>query len=278
MIEAWSDREVELIVEDYFSILRDELSGVPVNKAIHRRALLPLLNNRSEGSIEFKHQNISAVLIMLGQPFIKGYLPRYNYQKILEFAVIEYLEKNLELEHNFSKFTEKEVSVPKIDFLADEFIVAPPVIQTVEEKLVMTYRTGVRVNYLQKEQNNQRLGKSGEELVVQYEKWRLITAGKPNLADKVEWISQSKGDGIGFDILSCNIDGTDKYVEVKTTKLSKETPFYFTQNELQFSLEHSDKYHLYRLFSFDQKARMFIKKGDFRTICRSVPVIFRGYF
>jgi hypothetical protein len=278
MIEAWSEREVELIVEDYFSILRDELSGVPVNKAIHRRALFPLLNNRSEGSIEFKHQNISAVLIMLGQPFIKGYLPKYNYQKILEFAVIEYLEKDLELENSFTKFTEKEVSVPKIDFLADEFIVDPPVIQTVEEQLIMTHRTGLRVNYLQNEQNNQRLGKSGEELVVQYEKWRLITAGKSNLADRVEWISQSRGDGFGFDILSCNIDGTDKYVEVKTTKLSKETPFYFTQNELQFSLEHSDKYHLYRLFSFDQKARMFIKKGDFRTICRSVPVIFRGYF
>lgn len=186
--------------------------------------------------------------------------------------------QNLDLEHNFIKFTEKEVPVPKIDFLDDEFIVAPPVIQTVEEKLVTTHRTGVRVNYLQQEQNNQRLGKSGEELVVQYEKWRLITSGKPNLADKVEWISHTRGDGFGFDILSCNIDGTDKYVEVKTTKLSKETPFYFTQNELQFSLEHCDKYHLYRLFSFDQKARMFIKKGDFKTICRSEPVIFKGFF
>lgn len=278
MTDAWSDGEVRLIVEDYFSILRDELSGLPVNKAIHRRALLPLLNDRSEGSIEFKHQNISAVLIMLGRPFIKGYLPRYNYQKILEFAVIEYLEKDIELDHNFAKFTEKEVSVPIIDFLADEFIVAPPVIQTVEEQLVMTHITGVRVNYLQKEQNNQRLGKSGEELALQYEKWKLTTAGKPNLADRVEWISQSRGDGFGFDILSCNMDGTDKYVEVKTTKLSKEAPFFFTLNELQFSLEHSENYNLYRLFSFDQRARMFIKKGDLRTICRSIPIIYKGFF
>lgn len=278
MIDAWSDSEVRLIVEDYFSILRDELSGLPINKAIHRRALLPLLNDRSEGSIEFKHQNISAVLIILGQPFIKGYLPRYNYQKILEDAVISYLEKDLEIEQNFTKFTEKEVSVPKIDFLANEFIVSPPIIQTVEEQLVMTNRTGLRVNYLQKEQNNQRLGNSGEELVLQYEKWRLNTADKPNLADKVEWISQSRGDGFGFDILSSNVDGTDRYVEVKTTKLSKEAPFYFTKNELQFSVDHSDKYHLYRLFSFDQKARMFIMKGDFKSICRSEPIIYKGYF
>lgn len=58
----WSDEENDLIVADYFAMLVDDLAGRPYNKAEHRRALLPLLNERSEGSVEFKHQNISAVL------------------------------------------------------------------------------------------------------------------------------------------------------------------------------------------------------------------------
>jgi hypothetical protein len=62
----WSRVEVEATVADYFSMLGKELSGVPYNKAAHRRQLLTLLNNRSEQSIEFKHANISAVLLDLG--------------------------------------------------------------------------------------------------------------------------------------------------------------------------------------------------------------------
>ena len=68
----WSNNEVELIINDYFSMLKDEISGKPVNKAMHRKSLIPLLQNRTDGSIEFKHQNISAVLINLGQPYIRA--------------------------------------------------------------------------------------------------------------------------------------------------------------------------------------------------------------
>ncbi|SIR16084.1 hypothetical protein SAMN05421641_1284 [Paracoccus thiocyanatus] len=65
---AWTDQENDLIVADYFAMLADDVSGRPYSKAEHRRGLLPLLNDRSEGSVEFKHQNISAVLKGLGQP------------------------------------------------------------------------------------------------------------------------------------------------------------------------------------------------------------------
>lgn len=51
---AWTDKENDLIVADYFAMLADDIAGRPYNKAEHRRALLPQLNDRSEGSIEFK--------------------------------------------------------------------------------------------------------------------------------------------------------------------------------------------------------------------------------
>ncbi|MBK9014392.1 MAG: hypothetical protein IPM82_10040 [Saprospiraceae bacterium] len=45
--------------------------------------------------MEFKHQNISAILIELGQPYLKGYAPRYNYQTLLKEVVIDWLYHNL---------------------------------------------------------------------------------------------------------------------------------------------------------------------------------------
>jgi hypothetical protein len=274
----WSDLEVKLIISDYFSMLIDELASRTVNKAHHRRNLISLLNNRSDGAIEFKHQNISAVLITLGQPYIKGYLPKYNYQKILEDHIVDYLKNDHQMENYFKNFSEKEVIPNIIDFRKEKFVVAPPVIQYVEEPNIKFNNGPFKINYLEREQNNQKLGKCGEELVLSFEKWNLHALGYSKLADRVEWISQSTGDGSGFDILSRNPDGSDKYIEVKTTKLSKESPFFFTANELQFSIDHKERYHLYRLFNFEQSPRMFKKQGDFKTICRSTPIVFKGYF
>ena len=278
MLESWSNLEVKLIVADYFNMLVDELAGKVVNKTVHRKALRPLLKNRSEGSIEFKHQNLSAVLINLGQPYIKGYLPRYNYQKILIEQVLDYLANNTWLEEYFKRFCEKEVNPASVDFEKEKFVVTPQLVQNVEEPIINLKRGPIKVNFLEREQNNHKLGRSGEELVLEYEKWRLNTIGFSKLADRVEWISQTQGDGSGFDILSRNYDGSDKYIEVKTTKLSKDTPFFFTINELQFSIEHKERYYLYRVFNFDESPRMFIKDGDFKTICKSSPIVFKGYF
>lgn len=57
------------------------------------------------------------------------------------------------------------------------------------------------MNYLEVEQANRLTGTSGEKIVMEYEKWRLLREGKESLADRIEWISQTQGDGLGFDIL-----------------------------------------------------------------------------
>ena len=223
-MDSWSNYEVELIVTDYFQMLSDELTGKPYKKSEHRKNLLPILNNRSEGSIEFKHQNISAVLINFGQPYIKGYLPRYNYQKILEEIVINYLYNNLGIEDKFKQFADKDVHI-KSTVNYEKLIIEPPVLELVAEPSPSYHQSPIKVNYLEREQSNNKLGKSGEELVLHYEKWVLIKNGKDNLAEQVRWISKEEGDGAGFDILSKNNNGSDKYIE--------EMSLYFLNNILK---------------------------------------------
>src|SRR5665213_916051 len=53
-----------------------------------------VLIGRSHRSVEFKHQNISAVLQELGLPWIPGYVPKNNYQNAIFDAIDRFLSSN----------------------------------------------------------------------------------------------------------------------------------------------------------------------------------------
>lgn len=89
----WSADEDRVIVSDYLAQMAALGRAEKVNKAVTRRALLPLLNNRSESSVEFKRCNISAVLDSLGRGYWPGYRPCLNYQRSLVEAVKTELAK-----------------------------------------------------------------------------------------------------------------------------------------------------------------------------------------
>lgn len=273
---VWTDNEVELIVRDYFSMLTDELNGQKYIKAHHRKALVPQLNHRSEASVEFKYQNISAVLVGMGLPFINGYLPRYNFQRDkLTLAIQYFLLANPQIESLFSSFAEEPAKISSnVHF--DKWLVQAPDLKIPKEFLIAKNPT--KINYLRREEQNHSLGLKGEELAMEYERYCLINAGKSSFADKIEWVSKDKGDGLGYDILSRNHNGTDKYIEVKTTRLGREAPFYFSSNEYRFSLENKENYHLYRIFNFNSSPKIFMLGGSFDSFCRIEPIQYRGCF
>src|ERR1017187_591714 len=86
----WQDDELDQIVADYFSMLAADLSGKPYVKSRHSAALMAKIG-RSHRSVEFKHQNISAVLDKLGMPWIPGYRPKFNFQSAIFGAIDRYL-------------------------------------------------------------------------------------------------------------------------------------------------------------------------------------------
>lgn len=274
MANSWSESEVEAAVEDYFNMLRLELLGNKYNKTQHRHALMEQLNNRSDGSVELKHQNISAVLIEMGIPCIDGYKPRYNYQRtLLPAAVADYLQKNPEIKSLFEKDSEATPAIPTVqDFLAA--LEAPP---TPEERKAPTIAEAkptynpVGINYLEREARNQSLGEAGEKFVINFERARLIYAGKESLADQIEQISITVGPSAGYDIRSFEINGSDRFIEAKTTKYGKNTPFFVTPNELRFSRENASRYFLYRIFKFRADPRLFTLHGRVEDRCILQP-------
>lgn len=274
-MEDWSKEEVRLIVDDYFKMLLLELDRRAYNKSSHRNRISALLKNRSDGSIEYKHQNISAILIEMGLPFIKGYKPRDRFQQLLAKEVENYIVANkINLEIGFEKFAKTEIDdLGNINF--QNFLIEEQVKSVVQED-EMSYRP-IKINYLEREQNNRNIGEKGERLIIEYEKWRLIQAGKESLVDKIEWISKEKGDGTGFDILSKNINGTDRFIEVKTTQLSKETPIFLTKKEYHFAATNSKDFFLYRVFNFGKDPKFFQRKGGYDSFSILKPETYKGY-
>lgn len=101
---------------------------------------------------------------------------------------------------------------------------------------------------------------------------------KENLADKIIWVSQTQGDGLGFDILSKNTNGSDRYIEVKSTKLTKEAPFYFSALEYDFSKRKSSDFFLYRISNLKTTPKLFIANGVYDAFCNMRPTQFKGSF
>lgn len=279
---GWSKEEVECIVSDYFSMLLSELEEKSFNKTAHRKKLSLQLENRSMGSIEFKHQNISAVMIELGLPYITGYKPRSNYQGLLKETTEALLELFPGLIHAIKMDVENSAEVQQYDNILDA-LVLPPVPQN-DSTGVCENQSGFgeanskfsKINYLEREARNTSLGAAGEKFVLEYEKTRLMSIEKFNFADRIEQVSQTKGDWAGYDIRSFNDNGSDRFIEVKTTRYGIETPFFVTKNELGFSTKNSSDYNLYRVFSFRKTPRLFMLEGRLDKVCKLDAVQFRA--
>ena len=138
--------------------------------------------------------------------------------------------------------------------------------------------SAVKRDYLEREAQNQSLGLAGEEFIVKFEHWRLNALGQPRLADKVDHASKTKGDGLGYDVLSFESDGKERFIEVKTTTFGRATPFFISRRELALSQRAKEQFHLYRLFEFRHAPRLFELKGALDQHCVVDPITYRASF
>lgn len=270
---SWSETEVRAVVADYFAMLEKELRGVAYNKTGHRRALRPLLTNRSDPAIERKHQNITAILIEAGYPYIRGYKPLSQYQGLLADVVLEHIEEDAVLSQLALDFAEARIAPPPLSDILGLMTSPPQILDSVRTALAtqLHRRHARRIDYLAREAANRQLGTNGEALVVSYERARLSSLGLDTLAGRVEHVAVTRGDGLGYDVLSFSPAGREHFIEVKTTQLGPLTPFYVTAGEMSFSGEHPESYSLYRVYDFANDPRMFSLAGRVDVTCRVTP-------
>jgi hypothetical protein len=266
----WTNEELDLIVSDYFLMLNDEATNVSFNKAQHNRILRSKID-RTKASIEFKHRNISAVLERLGLQTIKGYFPAQNFQTAIISAVDRYISRNpaaLHPERAVSGFADR----PGL------FVERPPKLLPVTPGREDIERLVRKFNPVERDFRNRKLGRDGEELVIHFERQRLEAYDRLDLAKRIRWVSEEDGDGAGYDILSFDAKGKERFLEVKTTVGSDITPFYITRNELAFSSERPEAFRLCRVFDFSMRPRMFELTPPLQNFVHLSPLSYEASF
>jgi len=246
----WQSDELDAIVADYFSMLLAELSGKAYVKSRHSAALMAKIG-RSHRSVEFKHQNISAVLDELGLPWIPGYRPKLNFQNAIFDAIDRYITKH-------PGVLDPTQMVGAVSPPPSDVFVPPPLPTPASEKIPERLRRLVlKFDPVERDHLNRSLGKAGEAFVVDIEKHRLKGGNRADLARMVRWTAAEDGDGAGYDISSFNLEGSPRLIEVKTTNGSARTPFFITRNEFSVALEVPTQWQIYRVHLFASGPRVF---------------------
>ena len=278
--DDWSREEVEVTVADYFAMLAAELSGREINKTEHNRDLRQLLRDRSRGSVEFKHQNISAILTLHGYPYVAGYKPRFNFQGLLERVVLEYVDVNRDF---FDPLVAGPVlsptTAPNLRHIDPTAVLDDPPERVIMPASVWSATTRLpKIDFVARDAMNRDLGRRGEEFALEFERSRLLKVERqPALAKRIEWTSRDRGDGAGYDIRSFNSDGSARLIEVKTTGLGKYFPFNVTANEVRCSEAMPDCFHLYRVFKFGESPRVYTLRGPIPKSCQLSPTHYRAF-
>jgi len=278
MPPPWSQHEIDAALADYFAMLTDELAGHRYNKAEHNRQLRERLDDRSHGSVERKHQNISAILVELELPYIDGYKPLFNYQRELRETVAAYLEANSAIVSTYAEIarscSEQEADAASLD----NVLVDPPERAPASPERTERPRIARQYDFAGMDARNSRLGHLGEQFVLRFETARLTLAGHADLASAVEWVSQTQGDGAGYDIGSFDAAGEPRFIEVKTTNYGRAFPFFISSGELEFSCSNADRYSLYRVFNYRRGPRLFMLPGSVNQHCIVEPQNYRASF
>ena len=254
---TWSDDELDAIVADYFAMLAAEQQRQHYVKSHHSAALMARLG-RTHRSVEFKHQNISAVLDELGLPWIPGYKPKRNYQQAIFGAIDRYLSM-------YPAILEAVPAAPPTAEMKDVFVSIPEHnpdhIRPVSlERLVRKF------DPIDRDHRNRTLGKAGEEFVLTLEQNYLIAAGRSDLAKEVRWVAALDGDGAGYDIRSFTPNGDERWIEVKTTNGGIRTPFFITRTEREVAEERPEVWRLYRVHLFSQTPRIWTLAPPFDAV------------
>ncbi len=177
---------------------------------------------------------------------IAGYKPNFIVQGFIELKperLRPIFDKYGNIERLFELFSHEQseeapkssesiyVNVPQD--LSPEVVTNAKIVPFFKEKNLKGKRGKFKIDYDERNRKNAITGSRGETIVLNEEKKRLSSLGRPDLAKKVIRVSVDD-DSKGYDILSFEEDGRERYIEVKTTTAkTNAVQFFLSANEYE---------------------------------------------
>jgi len=225
----YPDKYLNIFANEHLEYFLDKLK-IPYEEAqdeIDKRQLLIDFKNKDEVMSEWTIYEFSKFLYdSFGRPSRKENAPE---------ALKEYIESS----RDYPKI--KEVNAEFVDLRINP--------ENPEVKTGKTKRGGRTIDFEKENKNHKLLGNRGELIVFNLEKQYLRDIGRKDLAEKIDWVSK-RDDSLGYDILSFEETGEEKYIEVKATKQSPDSQatFLISSNQYEKAKKLSN-YYFYVVFN-----------------------------
>lgn len=253
---SWTEGQNRRAVRHYARMIKLAAAGHAFSKTdINRQLQSKVL--RTKGAIEYKWQNISAVLNERISAYLPGDLPAANYQRG-EGKLVEAVE---------------EIILADAALVASLKTLRAPVEKlrsTVPEQSIATEAAPALVDPPGKREKKKRRrpheGRNGTDwLAVNREQAELGSQGEAfikawledNEAAEVEHVSESEGDHVGYDLRAKLPNGDLLFVEVKATNGGARTPFVVSRNQLAVARANPREYWVYRVFNLNKAPQLF---------------------
>lgn len=273
IINCGSLTELSVLIDNFLMVNRDGRNGLSGDGANMINAFLflkdpniflsiislrhrDLIINKFGFDSEINYKSLGEKIVKTNFEIIEGFNKKYNVllnpRTLSEFLYTPHniyttKIKNIWYEGSSFKYRVrnnegKDVKIKMSDLMLKQFFISK------KQKRTLDYV--YHKNIKEQQENNDRIGKKGEELILNLEKERLLQEGHPELSDKVKIVSEDYS--LGYDVLSYNCDGTERYIEVKsTTSGLNHGQFYISANELSKS-KILNNYYLYFVFKIDK--------------------------
>lgn len=274
--DDWTDDQNDALVADYFAMLGLHHAGEPFVKAERYRQLEARIG-RAPKSIEFKHQNVSAVLEVLGVDPLPGYRPARHFQYSLVDAVKRWLDRFPDALAVSARQPMRRAVVGEERMLD---VAPPPTLRNAPPSAEEERRIAIgrKLDIAEQDMRNRALGRAGEVRVLAHERSRLRNSGRPELALRIDWVAD-RNDAAGFDILSFEADGRERLIEVKTTNCRWDrAPFHISRNEVDTSMARPRDWLLFRLWDFSGNQRAFELRPPLDAHVSLMPTSFEARF
>ena len=126
------------------------------------------------------------------------------------------------------------------------------------------------------QESREAIGQAGEDWVINYERNYLTLKGRSELAERIARVSEINITA-GYDVLSFELDSSEKFIEVKTTALSK-AEFFISANELEVARKLNGNYWIYLVSEIYGEPKLFTIQDPTKEIGKKLiltPISFQ---